>query len=181
MNSTISAETKSDNLTLLKKLAVCAVLMFGFGYAMVPIYEKFCQVTGIRNLLRPDVVESVNTQIDRTRTITVEFDANTRKLPWNFAPEVTRLQMHPGEMVQVVYEITNQKDRKMTGQAVPSYGPKHSAEFFKKLDCFCFEKKSLEAGETRKMPVVFVVDPKLPKDINTITLSYTFFEIEGAG
>jgi cytochrome c oxidase assembly protein subunit 11 len=176
----VSTETNAHNFVLLKKLAICVVLMFGFGYAMVPIYEKFCQVTGVRNLLRPDKVEPVNTQVDKSRTITIEFDSNTRKLPWNFAPEVTRMQVHPGELTQVVYAITNQKDRTMAGQAVPSYGPKHAAEYFKKLDCFCFEKKTLNAGETRNMPVVFVVDPKIPKDIHTITLSYTFFEVEGA-
>lgn len=176
----VSARTRSHNLVLLKRLAVCALLMFGFGYAMVPIYEKFCQVTGVRNILRPDKVEPVNTQVDKSRTITVEFDSNTRKLPWDFAPEVTRLQVHPGELAQVVYQITNRQSRAMAGQAIPSYGPKHSAEYFKKLDCFCFERKTLAAGETRKMPVVFVIDPKIPKDIHTITLSYTFFEVEGA-
>ncbi len=178
--SVTTRETKLDNLELLKKLAVCVALMFCFGYAMVPIYEKFCQVTGVRNLLQPDAIAPVNSQIDKSRWVTVEFDANTRKLPWQFKPEVTRLKVHPGELSQVVYEITNEQSRKMTGQAVPSYGPKQAAEYFKKLECFCFEKKSLHAGETRKMPVVFVIDPKLPDHINTITLSYTFFEIEGA-
>jgi cytochrome c oxidase assembly protein subunit 11 len=175
-----NAIIRSSNATMLKKLVVCVALMFCFGYAMVPIYEKFCQVTGIRNLLQPDKIEVSNSQIDKARTVTVEFDSNLSKLQWRFKPEVTQLKVHPGEVTQVVYEISNEQDHKMTGQAVPSYGPKQAAEYFKKLECFCFEKKSLAAGETRKMPVVFVVDKNLPDHINTITLSYTFFEIEGA-
>jgi cytochrome c oxidase assembly protein subunit 11 len=177
---TQSTETKLLNATMLKKLAVCVALMFGFGYAMVPLYEKFCQVTGIRNLLQPDKNVVVNTQVDKSRFVTVEFDSNVSKQFWHFKPEFTQLKVHPGEIAQVVYEITNSQPRKTGGQAVPSYGPKQAAEFFKKLECFCFERKTLEAGESRKMPVVFVVDPKLPDHINTITLSYTFFEVEGA-
>jgi cytochrome c oxidase assembly protein subunit 11 len=174
------SETKLLNATMLKKLGVCVALMFCFGYAMVPLYEKFCQVTGIRNLLRPDKEAVVNTQVDKSRLVTVEFDSNVSKQFWRFKPEFTQLKVHPGEIAQVVYEITNEQARKTAGQAVPSYGPKQAAEFFKKIECFCFERKTLDAGESRKMPVVFVVDPKLPSHINTITLSYTFFEVEGA-
>jgi cytochrome c oxidase assembly protein subunit 11 len=175
-----TTETKLLNTTMLKKLGVCVALMFCFGYAMVPLYEKFCQVTGIRNILQPDKVVVVNTQVDKSRLVTVEFDSNVSKQFWHFKPEFTQLKVHPGEIAQVVYEITNSQARKTAGQAVPSYGPKQAAEFFKKMECFCFERKTLEAGESRKMPVVFVVDPKLPDHINTITLSYTFFEVEGA-
>ncbi|MEN9560451.1 MAG: hypothetical protein RLZZ502_1662 [Pseudomonadota bacterium] len=171
---------KSENWALLRKLAVFAVVMFGFGYAMVPLYNAFCKLTGVRNLLKPDVVAE-NTQVDQTRTVTIEFDSNVRQLPWQFKPQATQLKVHPGALTQVNYDITNEQARRMTGQAVPSYGPKHAAEYFKKIDCFCFEKKTLMAGETRSMPVVFVIDPKLPKDIHTITLSYTFFEVEGNG
>jgi cytochrome c oxidase assembly protein subunit 11 len=174
------AVIKSEHLKLAVKLACFAVVMLGFGYAMVPLYEAFCKATGVRNLLKPDVV-AVNTQIDKSRTITVEFDSNVRKLPWQFKPEFTQMTVHPGELAQVNYDITNEQGRKMTGQAIPSYGPKHAAEYFKKIDCFCFEKKTLAAGEQKRMPVVFVIDPKLPKEIHTITLSYTFFEVEGNG
>ena len=104
---------------------------------------------------------------------------NLRKLPWTFRPLAAVVSVHPGEMAQVVYEVENRTERPMTGQAIPSYGPQSAAEYFKKLDCFCFAKQSFGPHERRQMPVVFVVDPKLPRDINTISLSYTFFEVEG--
>ncbi|MCX8097680.1 MAG: cytochrome c oxidase assembly protein [Casimicrobiaceae bacterium] len=166
------------NRLTLRKLIVFAAVMFAFGFALVPIYQKICEVTRINDLLRPDEVK--NTQVDPTRTIRVEFDANTRASGgWTFKPEVTALDVHPGELTTVVYEITNTAARPMVGQAIPSYMPLVAAEHFKKLECFCFTKQAFAANETRKMPVVFVLDPKLPRDVNTITLSYTFFELPG--
>ncbi len=164
-----------ENKTMLKKLIVFTAIMFAFGFALVPIYRKICEVTGVNDLLRPDQVK--NTQIDKSRTIKVEFDANTRHLPWDFKPEVTALNVHPGELTTVVYEVSNKTARDMTGQAIPSYGPTQAAMHFKKLECFCFAKQDFAAGEKRLMPVVFLIDPELPKDVNTITLSYTFFEM----
>jgi cytochrome c oxidase assembly protein subunit 11 len=171
----------SENNRLLRKLLVVAVAMFGFGFALVPLYEKICQVTGIRSLLRPDHVASTNTQVDRTRSIAIEFDSNTRKLPWTFKAVTPNVGVHPGELTQVFYEVRNNENRAVTGQAIPSYGPQIAAQFFKKVECFCFDKHTLGPGEVRQMQVVFVVDPALPKDINTITLSFTFFEVEGGG
>jgi len=171
--------TSSANRTLLLKLAVVAALMFGFGFALVPFYKQICEAAGINNLLQAD--EVTNTQVDRSRTITVEFDANTHDLPWRFKPMQSSLTVHPGEITQVTYEVVNTRNQPVTGQAVPSYGPKVAGLYFKKLECFCFSQQTLKAGETRHMPVVFVVDPGLPKDVTTITLSYTFFEIAGAG
>jgi cytochrome c oxidase assembly protein subunit 11 len=166
-----------ENRTTLKKLIVFTAIMFAFGFALVPIYRKICEITGVNDLLRPDQVK--NTQIDKSRTIKVEFDANTRHLPWDFKPEVTSLNVHPGELTTVVYEVSNKTSRDMTGQAIPSYGPTQAAAHFKKLECFCFAKQDFHAGEKRLMPVVFLIDPELPKDVNTITLSYTFFEMPG--
>lgn len=167
----------AGNRQLLLKLIVIAVAMFGFGFALVPFYKKICEVAGINNLLQAD--EVVNTQVDRSRTVTIEFDANIHDLPWRFKPQQASLTVHPGEMAQVAYEVVNTRDRPVSGQAVPSYGPRLAGEYFKKMECFCFARQTLAAGETRHMPVVFVVDPALPKDVNTITLSYTFFEIAG--
>jgi cytochrome c oxidase assembly protein subunit 11 len=167
----------AENRQMLRKLAVFVAVMFAFGFALVPIYKKICEVTGVNDFMRPEQVK--NTQVDASRTVKIEFDANTRNLPWNFKPEVTTLAVHPGELTTVVYEVSNTTGRDMTGQAVPSYGPTQAAEHFKKLECFCFAKQTFAAKETRQMPVVFMVDPDLPKDINTITLSYTFFEIPG--
>src|SRR5206468_4943069 len=124
--------------------------------------------------------EVKSTQVDSTRAVRIELDSNVRKLPWVFRPREAIISVHPGEVRQVVYEISNRTDRAMTGQAIPSYGPQEAAQYFRKLECFCFTKQTLQPGESRQMPVVFVVDPSLPKDIATITLSYTFFEVEGA-
>jgi cytochrome c oxidase assembly protein subunit 11 len=166
------------NRVLLRKLAFVAVAMFGFGFALVPFYKQICEVTGINNLIKPDT-GPVNTQVDTSRTVTIELDANTQGLPWRFAPVERTVRVHPGELVQVTYEIVNDSSRPVAGQAIPSYGPKIAAEHFRKLECFCFKQQLFQPGETRQMPVVFVIDPKLPADVNTITLSYTFFEVQG--
>ncbi len=168
-----------ENQRMLRKLAVFVAVMFAFGFALVPIYKKICEVTGVNDFMRPEQLK--NTQIDASRSVRIEFDANTRNLPWNFKPEVTALTVHPGELTTVVYEVTNTTARAMTGQAIPSYGPSSAAEHFKKLECFCFAKQTFDAQEVRQMPVVFVVDRDLPRDVNTITLSYTFFEMPGSG
>ena len=167
------------NRRLMKKLLVVAAIMFGFGFALVPFYEKICEVTGIRNVFQPDAV-AANTQIDATRLVSVEFDANTRRLPWTFKPLQSSVTVHPGEVMQVAYEVRNTLERPVTGQAVPSYSPQQAALYFRKMECFCFQQQTLGPGEVRKMPVVFVIDPELPPELNTVTLSYTFFEVNGA-
>jgi cytochrome c oxidase assembly protein subunit 11 len=167
-----------SNLVTMRKLSIVAVAMFGFGFALIPFYKKICEVTGVNNVIKADVVE--NTQIDAARIVTIEFDSNlSGKLPWTFRPLQTSVRVHPGEMTTVMYEIRNTSDRAVTGQAVPSYGPQLAVRFFKKLDCFCFTQQTLQPGESRQMPVVFVIGPGLPDDVNTVTLSYSFFEIEG--
>lgn len=170
------------NKQVLGKLLVVAVMMFGFGYALVPIYKQICELTGV-NLLTPKdaTLDDVkNTQVDKTRTITIEFDANAQG-PWRFRPTVTSMQVHPGEMAQIVYEVVNTQGRSIDAQAIPSYAPQQASAHFKKLECFCFKQQTLGPNEAKQMPVVFYVDPALPKDVKTITLSYTFFEIGGAG
>ena len=170
------------NRLMLKKLLVVALGMFGFGFALVPLYNKVCEVAGLRELWQPGQAEAVaaNTQVDLTRTVTVEFDSNIRMLPWTFKPLAASVEIHPGELTQMVYEVRNTLAEPVTGQAVPSYGPRLAAQYFRKLECFCFTQQTLAAGEVRQMPVVFVIDPNLPKDVNTITLSYTFFRVDGA-
>jgi len=168
----------AENRRMLAKLAVFAVAMFGFGFALVPFYKAICEATGLTNLLKPDA--PLNTQVDKSRLVTVEFDANTRGLPWSFTPQSRSVTVHPGELVQVMYEVRNQSDNPMVGQAIPSYGPKVAGGYFRKMECFCFNKQELGAREARQLPVVFVVDPALPKEVGTVTLSYTFFELDGA-
>src|SRR5205807_2430494 len=109
------------------------------------------------------------------------LDSNTHKMPWRFRPLVSHVSVHPGELTTIEYEVVNTQAGPMTGQAVPSYGPQMAGEYFKKVECFCFTQQTLAGGETRRMPVSFVIDPRLPKDVNTIALSYTFFEVEGRG
>lgn len=174
---------RRENVRMVGKLAVVAVGMFAFGYALVPIYKAICEMTGInilalgeRNITGAKPALPANTQIDRSRTITVEFDANSRG-PWEFKPAQRSLQVHPGELATVLYEFQNVQNRRMAAQAIPSYAPQQASTHFNKLECFCFNQYTLEAGEKKSWPVVFVIDPKLPKNVNTITLSYTFFEV----
>jgi cytochrome c oxidase assembly protein subunit 11 len=176
-----AVQTRSLNLQMMKKLLVVAVLMFGFGYGLIPVYKKICEITGI-NLLTPSMNVSAeevrNTQVDKSRTITIEFDANSQG-PWRFRPTVANMEVHPGEMVQVVYEVVNTQPRSIDAQAIPSYAPQQAAAYFKKMECFCFKQQTLGPNEAKQMPVVFFIDPDLPKDVKTITVSYTFFEIAG--
>ena len=173
------SDPRDSNRKLLVRLVIVAVGMFAFGYVLVPFYDQICRVTGLRNIAQPD--EVANTQVVAARSVRIELDSNLRNLPWTFRPLEPVVNVHPGEVRQVVYEVTNNTGRSITGQAIPSYGPQYAAQYFRKLECFCFEKQTLGPGEVRKMPVVFVVDPKAPEDLNTITLSYTFFEVEGGG
>ncbi len=163
---------------MLGKLALIAVLMFGFGYSLVPMYKKICELTGINVLAVQENLnlKKANTQVDASRVVTVEFDANTTG-PWRFRPQVSSLQVHPSEMAQVVYEVVNTQDRSMEAQAIPSYAPQEAGQHFKKLECFCFKQQALGPKEARQMPVSFYIDPALPKNVKTITLSYTFFEV----
>ena len=177
-----AAQVAQDNATMVRKLVVIALVMFGFGWALIPLYRKICEVTGINILTDRDpraVARAANTQVDTSRRIVVEFDAN-RQGPWRFKPHVNHMEVHPGELVHVEYDLVNLEGRAMAGQAIPSYAPLQSAQYFQKLECFCFQQQTLAAGETRKFPVVFFIDPNLPKDVTQITLSYTFFEIPAA-
>jgi cytochrome c oxidase assembly protein subunit 11 len=181
-DTTPAEAATSSNRSMLRKLVIVSVLMFGFGWALVPLYRKICEVTGINVVTLRDAdagSAARNTQVDLSRTVTVEFDANTRGA-WSFRPHVSHLQVHPGELVQVTYDLVNLQDRSVAGQAIPSYAPLQSAQHFRKLECFCFTQQTLAAGETRQFPVVFFIDPTLPADVRTITLSYTFFEVAGA-
>ena len=174
------------NRQMLGKLAVVTAGMFGFGYALVPLYKSICELTGINVLaLEEQTVQGVkarmpaNTQVDLSRTITVEFDANSRGV-WDFKPAQRSVQVHPGELTTVMYEFQNTQKRRMAAQAIPSYAPQQAQAHFTKVECFCFNQYTLEPGEKKTWPVAFVVDSKLSKDVNTITLSYTFFEV-GSG
>ena len=176
---------RADNARMTLKLAVVAGLMFGFGYALVPMYRAICNALGVNVLSLSErdagggrAALPANTQVDLSRTITVEFDANARG-PWEFKPAQRSLQVHPGELATVMYEFRNVQPRTMAAQAVPSYAPQQAMSHFNKVECFCFNEWTLKPGERKQWPVVFYIDRKLPRDVKTITLSYTFFEVGG--
>ncbi|HYL23017.1 MAG TPA: cytochrome c oxidase assembly protein [Burkholderiales bacterium] len=171
---------REQNRKLFARLALIAVAMFGFGYALVPLYYRVCEALGI-NTLGEVAAAPRNSQVDLARTVTIEFDANAHGLAFRFRPLVNHIDVHPGELATVEYEVRNDQPVAVTAQAVPSYGPAIAGEYFKKIECFCFTQQTLGPGESRRMPVVFVVDPKLPRDVTSIALSYTFFEVAGRG
>jgi len=180
------AKQKRSNRSMLLKLVLVVFVMGGFGYAMVPMYKSICEVLGVNVVARNDADSNAygsksvpsNSQVDLARNVTVEFDANARG-PWEFHPAQSSLVVHPGEMNTVMYEFKNTQSRTMTAQAIPSYAPGVAAAHFTKVECFCFTQHTLAPGESKTWPVVFYVDSKLPKDVRTITLSYTFFEVGG--
>ena len=138
------------NLVLLKKLLIMAVVMFAFGYAMIPFYKQICEVAGLNNLLQPDTLVEETRLVDTSRMLTVQLDANTRGLPWEFKPLQSTVKIHPGELVEVMYEITNNSGREVTGQAIPSYAPLLVSQYIKKLECFF-----------NSSPQLFNLNPKL--------------------
>ncbi len=177
MQTAETNKTTKKKRTLAMLLGGVVVVMFGFGYGLVPLYNVMCRLTRQNDIGVADQIK--NTQVDLSRFVTVEFDTNTHNLPWQFKSLQTSVRVHPGEMSQAIFEVTNDRNYAVSGQAIASYGPSFVAQYFKKIECFCFTRQTLGPSETRRMPVVFVVDSELPKEVNTITLSYTFFEIEG--
>lgn len=175
----MTANTKQDR-TLIGRLLIVVVAMFGFGYALVPIYNLVCDWTGING--KTGVIDNRVAQqnaVDTERWVTVEFTGNTAGgLPWEFKPSVTKMRVHPGEVAQTMYYAKNTSRSAMVSRAIPSVSPGKAAPHFKKTECFCFTEQRLDAGEAKEMPVRFVVDADLPADVTTITLSYAFFNAE---
>jgi cytochrome c oxidase assembly protein subunit 11 len=162
------------------KLAAVALGMFAFGYALVPLYNVICEVTGLNGKTGRVEVQAENAA-DVGRWVTVEFTGNSMSgLPWEFRPQQKTLRVHPGQTAVAYYEARNTTAEAITGQAVPSVAPNKAAAHFKKIECFCFTRQTLAARETRQMPVRFVVDANLPRDVHTVTLSYAFFNADQA-
>lgn len=168
------------NSRVVKRLGLAAVLMFGFGFAMVPLYDVFCEVTGLNGKTgRMDIEDALTQVVDEDRLVTVEFLGLVHSdLPWDFKPMVKKIKVHPGEVTEVNYYATNTADNAVTGQAVPSVAPGQAAKYFSKTECFCFTRQLLEPGEGKEMPLRFVVDPALPENVKTLSLSYTFYQAE---
>jgi cytochrome c oxidase assembly protein subunit 11 len=171
---------RAANRRLALKLAGVTLAMFAFGYALSPMYDVMCRSLGINGKTGRTDAQTVATQpVDMARTVTVEFTGlATSGLPWEFKPLTKKMDLHPGETREVKYLVHNLAKEEITGQAIPSVTPGESAPHFKKIECFCFTRQTLKPGETREMPVRFIVDAGLDKDIQTITLSYSFFNID---
>ena len=166
---------------LVTQLLVTVVLMFGFGYALVPLYDVMCDVFGLNGKTQSTAVSAVPEAVDRSRTVTVEFMTTLNAyMPWEFAAEQPAIELHPGEVRTAYFTVRNLTDHDMVGQAIPSVAPSRAAEYLKKTECFCFSQQLLPAGDTKQMPVRFFVDPRLPSDVTRLTLSYTFFDSTGA-
>ena len=164
-----------------RALVVCAS-MFLFGFACVPIYRIACDHGYLGGRVRntPDSIDKVaKYSADESRWVTVQFVANVNsKLQWRFAPETVSMRVHPGALNEAWFDATNDAPQAIVGNAVPSVAPNTASLYFNKTECFCFTEQTLKSGESRRMPVRFVVDPKLPADIGTLTLSYTFYNNE---
>lgn len=178
MNAPASS-TRSANRSLALRLAVVVVAMFGFGYALVPLYGVICDITGFGGRTGVAEESKLDGVVDQERTVTVEFLGTVNSaLPWEFRPTVASMRIHPGEVYETEYFARNLSAADITGQARPAVNPNAAALYFSKTECFCFTEQRLAAGEQRMMPVRFVVARELPADIRTITLSYTFFNAE---
>ena len=174
----MNANLEEKNSRLVLKLVFVVIGMFGFGYALVPIYDVFCDITGINGKTDLEAVSEINYGVDAGREVTVEFITSLNEsTPMVFHAESKKLKVHPGEYYTVNFYAENKTDKAMTARAIPSISPGLAAEYFKKTECFCFSEQTFQAGEGKTMPVRFVVDPELPDRYKTITLAYTFFDI----
>ena len=175
-----ASERATANKRVVRRLLLATVAMFGFGFALVPLYDVFCDITGINGKTgRIEAEAALSQQVDRERTVTVEFLSSVRSdLAWDFKPAVKRVRVHPGEVTEVHYVARNRTGETVAGQAVPSLAPGLAAKYFNKTECFCFTRQTLGPNEEKLMPLRFVVDPELPEEIGTVSLSYTFFEAE---
>jgi cytochrome c oxidase assembly protein subunit 11 len=162
---------------LVVRLATAAVLMFGFGFALVPLYEVFCDITGLNGKNFNEGPAAISS-IDRSRTVKIQFvTVNPANMPWEFRPNERTMRVFPGEDKVTAFYAKNPTPEWMVAQAVPSVTPSEAAPYLHKVNCFCFDRQPLEAGADTEMPLVFVVDPELPKHISTITLSYALYDL----
>jgi cytochrome c oxidase assembly protein subunit 11 len=161
------------------RLGLAAAGMFGFGFALAPLYRAFCRITGFNELGRAGEGAGA-VAVDPVRLVRLEFDANVRLPGWELRPLEASVAAHPGELVRVGFRLRNLGPRPAIAQAVPSYAPAGAAPFLTKLECFCFARQALAPGEARELPVTLVVAPGLPPEVSVVTLSYTLFEVEGA-
>ena len=177
-----AADRSSANQRIVRRLLLAVVAMFGFGFALVPLYDVFCDITGINGKTgRLEREQALSQKVDEERLVTVEFLASVNgELPWDFKPTIRRIKVHPGAVTEVSYTARNRTAETVVGQAVPSVAPGLAAKYFNKTECFCFTLQTLGPKEEKEMPLRFVVDPGLPEEIGTVSLSYTFFQARDA-
>ena len=176
----IEQSAQQKNSKVIKKLMLIVFGMFGFGFALVPLYDVFCDITGLNGKTNDTAAAYADGGIDTSRTITVQFITRTAKgIPWQFNPVINEVKVHPGEMKFVKFYAKNESDRDIVGQAVPSVSPGLAAAYFQKIECFCFTQQPLQANEEIEMGLQFYVDLELPEEITTLTLSYTLYDITG--
>jgi cytochrome c oxidase assembly protein subunit 11 len=176
----VSQAIRPSHNRLLLKLVLMVIGASAFGYAMVPLYDVLCRVTGLNGKTGGAVAQETvaKVTVDRSRSVTVEFSGTTMQgLSWEFRPTQERMEVHPGEITTATFYARNPTNQILVGQAVPSVSPGWAAQYFKKLDCFCFKQQQLKPGEAKQMPLVFYVSPDLPTDVREIALVYSFFPI----
>jgi len=181
MNSDAQVSNKQQNAKTVRWMFLLVVGMFGFGFAMVPLYDLLCSVTGLNGSTtgRIEDLSQLRTKIDHSRTILVQFDSTTNaELPFEFYPMVKEAKVNPGEIKEVSYFVKNNSNKTIIAQAIPGVTPWQATEHFNKTECFCFTKQTLKPGESKKMPLRFVIDRNLPEALKTITLSYTFMDTD---
>ena len=163
------------------KLLGATVAMFGFGFALVPLYDVFCDITGLNGKTGGRVeYQAADSAIDSSRTVTVQFlTRNNGAMNWEFEPKVSQVQVHPGELMEVSFHARNPGGELMIAQAIPSVSPSRAADYLRKTECFCFNRQELAGGEDIDMPLRFFVDQDIPEDVTKLTLSYTLFDITG--
>ena len=167
-----------SNARLVKRLLLTVVAMFAFGFAMVPLYDVMCNALGINGKTNSTAYQQETEQVDAHRTVRVQFLAtNAEGMSWSFGPEADELSLHPGETREMLFHASNPTSRPMVAQAIPSVAPSKAAAYFHKTECFCFTQQVLQPGESVMMPVRFIVDPALPKDVKHLTLAYTLFDV----
>jgi cytochrome c oxidase assembly protein subunit 11 len=173
---TTDSDKNGGNKKVTRNLLFVVIVMFGFGFALVPLYDTFCSLTGLNGKTDGEAYSGSVMHVDSKRNIKVEFVTSLNEdMPWEFKPLQDKVTVHPGKATKVLFYVKNKTDKDMIGQAIPSIAPGLAASYFKKTECFCFTQQTLKAGEEKEMPVVFIVDPSIDEGIHEITLSYTFF------
>lgn len=176
--SSPSNANEQANQQLTKRLLLIVAAMFGFGFALVPLYDVFCEITGLNGKTNTEAVQPVNIAADTDREVRVQFITHASKgVNWPFQAKIASVKVNPGVMTQVEFVIENPTDEPVVAQAIPSVSPGLGAQYLRKLECFCFNQQPLEAGERKVMPMQFYIAPDMPSDIGTLTLAYTLYDI----